>query len=212
MVEAFSLAGEATSSLVASSEVAQAWERPSALPGYATGELAAHVLLATARLRDVLRDDEPTAATVVDLAAFYGPNRLDDPSDLDAGLHPIIRRAGADAAERGPGAVAAQLREVVEDLTVRLPGEDPGRLVPVVNVRHGATTLEAYLRTRVVELVVHGDDLAASVGLAYAVPPAAADVVLGVCLELARARAGDLDVVRAFVRAERAEPDVLRVL
>ncbi len=212
VVEAFSLAGEATASLVASPEVAAAWERPSALTGYATGELAAHVLLATARLRDVLRDDEPTGATAVGLAAFYGPNRLDDPTDPDAGLHPLIRRAAADAAGRGPGAVAAALGEVVAELTARLPGEEPGRLVPVLNVHHGATALEAYLRTRVVELVVHGDDIAASVGLAYAVPPPAADVALGVCLELARARAGDLDVVRAFARAERADRDVLRVL
>ena len=93
-----------------------------------------------------------------------------------------------------------------------IPGADPGRLVSVLNVRNGATTLEEYLRTRVVELAVHGDDLAVSVGLRYEVPPVAADVVLGVCLELARARSGDLAVLRAFVRRERADADVLRVL
>jgi hypothetical protein len=89
---------------------------------------------------------------------------------------------------------------------------DPARLVSVVNVRGGATPLETYLRTRVVELVVHGDDLSASVGLAYEVPAAAAEVTLGVCLELARARSGDLAVVRAFTRRERADPGTLRVL
>lgn len=82
----------------------------------------------------------------------------------------------------------------------------------MVNVRGGFTTLDRYLRTRVVELAVHGDDLAASVGLAFDVPPAVADIVFGVCLELARARAGDLQVLRAFVRRERAAPGVLRVL
>jgi uncharacterized protein (TIGR03083 family) len=211
-VEAFSLAGRATAALAGSPEVAAAWERPSALAGYAVGELAAHVLIATARLRDVLRDDPPTGGTVVDLAGFYGPNRVDEGADRDAGLHPLIHAAAADGAQRGPEAVAAALGEVVSDLAARLPSEDPGRLVPVLNVRDGATPLHDYLRTRVVELVVHGDDLAASVGLGYDVATRVADVVLGVCLELARDRSGDLAVLRAFVRRERADADVLRVL
>jgi hypothetical protein len=176
------------------------------------GELAAHVLIATARLRDVLRDDPPSGATVVDLIGFYGPNRVDEGSDREGGLHPLIRAAAADGAKRGPEAVAAALGEVVGELAARLPGEDPGRLVPVLNVRDGATPLHDYLRTRVVELVVHGDDLAASVGLRYDVASRAADVVLGVCLEMARARSGDLAVLRALVRRERADSDVLRVL
>jgi hypothetical protein len=34
---------------------------------------------------------------------------------------------------------------------------------------------------------------------------------LEVCLELARARVGDLESLRAFTRTERAIPDALRV-
>jgi hypothetical protein len=101
---------------------------------------------------------------------------------------------------------------VLDRLRAVLPGADPARLVSVVNVRHGATTLDDYLRSRVVELVVHGDDLAASAGLASHPPEGAVEVVLLACLELARARAGDAAVVRAFTRRERADPGVLRVL
>ena len=211
-MEAFFAAGEATAAAVASPEVAGAWSEPSALAGYRVGELAGHVLLATARLEAVLAEDLEGGATVVDLAGFYGANRIDDPAGADAGLHPLIRAAGAQAAEPGPDAVAAELRAVLDRLRGVLPGADPARLVSVLNVRHGATPLETYLRTRVVELVVHGDDLAADAGLAYEVPAAAAEVTLQVCLELARARSGDLAVVRAFTRRERSGPDDLRVL
>lgn len=54
---------------------------------------------------------------------------------------------------------------------------------------------------------------ATTVGLVdQPIPPAAAEVVIGVCVELARARYGDLGVVRAFTRVERAGPDRIRVL
>jgi hypothetical protein len=211
LVDAFSAAGQATAAVVGSPEVAAAWDARSALEGYRVGELAAHTLLATARLEAVLAEAPPAEPTVVDLAGFFGPNRVDD-AGIDAGLHPLIRAAAADAAERGPEAVAVELGAVLDRLRAVLPPADPTRLVSVVNVRHGATPLGTYLRTRVVELVVHGDDLAASVGLAYEVPSAAADVTLEACLELARARSGDGAVIRGFTRRERAEPDVLRVL
>ncbi len=212
VVKAFVLAGEAAVAVVRSSEVAAAWEAPSALAGYRVGELAAHSLLATARLEVVLGEDPPASGTVVDLPGFYGSNRVDDPSDTEAGHHPFIRAMAADAAGRGATAVADELLAVLDRLRPTLADEDPARLVPVLNVRDGATPLLDYLRTRVVELVVHGDDLAVSVGLPYEAPAAAVDVTLGVCLELSRARSGDLAVVRAFVRGERAGPDVLRVL
>ncbi len=211
-VDAFFLAGEATAAVVGSPEVAAAWSAPSALADYRVGELAAHTLVATARLELVLGEEQRPGATVVDLPTFYGTNRVDDPSITDAGHHPLIRAVAGESAGRGPEAVARELRSTLDRLRPALAGADLGRLVSVLNVRNGATPLEEYLRTRVVELVVHGDDLAASVGLPYEVPPVAADVVLDACLALARARSGDLDVVRAFVRRERADAETLRVL
>ena len=212
VAEGFFAAGEATAAVVGSAEVAAAWSGPSALAGYQVGELAAHTLLATARTEAVLSEAAPADPAVVDIIGFYAPNRLDDPSDIEVGLHPLIRAAAAETAGRGPEAVTGDLRGVLDRVRPALAAADPERLVSVVNVRHGFTPLATYLRTRVVELVVHGDDLAASVGLAYDVPRVAADVTLGVCVELARARAGDLAVVRGFARRERATADVLRVL
>jgi hypothetical protein len=74
--------------------------------------------------------------------------------------------------------------------------------------------LSDYLRTRVLEVIVHGDDLASSVpAMRVPVPPPdAVGVSLGVCMELARERIGDLASLRAFTRMERALPDALRIL
>ena len=76
--------------------------------------------------------------------------------------------------------------------------------------------MSIYLTTRVVELCVHTDDLTVSVvsvGRADGEPPRlVADLVISLLVELARSRSGDLRVIRALVRRERAGSDVLRVL
>jgi len=55
--------------------------------------------------------------------------------------------------------------------------------------------------------------VASIAGLEVPAPPTdAVDVCVSVCLELARARVGDVAVLRAFTRAERAEEGALRVL
>jgi len=76
----------------------------------------------------------------------------------------------------------------------------------VWTVPGGATPLGCYLASRVVELVVHPDDLAVSVNLREVTPQrSAASIVIGVFVEMARHRSGDLDVIRAPARAERAD-------
>jgi len=68
-----------------------------------------------------------------------------------------------------------------------------------------------YLPTRVLELVVHGDDLATSVGIDAPLPESAATVTIDVMLDIARAVHGDLAVVRALSRRERADTAVFPV-
>jgi hypothetical protein len=84
----------------------------------------------------------------------------------------------------------------------------------VARIPGGTSTAADYLPTRVLEVVVHGDDIVASVaGLHHpGPPPEAMDVCLGLCLELARAQSGDVGALRAFTRAERADPGALRIL
>ncbi|MDP8961902.1 MAG: hypothetical protein M3N32_09840, partial [Actinomycetota bacterium] len=93
----------------------------------------------------------------------------------------------------------------------RLPETDTARRRIVV-LRDLTLTLDEYLRTRVVELLIHLDDLAASVGQRCPdVPDHAFRVVAGLLGELAAVRAGGLETVRSLARAER-HPQPVRAL
>jgi hypothetical protein len=73
-------------------------------------------------------------------------------------------------------------------------------------------SLEEYLRTRLVELAVHADDLAVSAGRAVADLPEQAWVVAAEVLGgVAALRSGGVLTVRALARAER-QPDAVRAL
>ena len=71
---------------------------------------------------------------------------------------------------------------------------------------------EGYLATRIVELLVHADDLRVSVGLLPASLPAdAATIAIGTLVDAARLVHGDLEVLRALTRSERTKPATLSV-
>ncbi|MFP5331913.1 MAG: hypothetical protein ACLGHX_06115 [Acidimicrobiia bacterium] len=74
-------------------------------------------------------------------------------------------------------------------------------------------SLDDYLVTRLVELIVHSDDLAVSVG---AIPPAfsreATGAVIDCLVGVARVRHGDEAVITALSRRERDTVNALRVL
>jgi hypothetical protein len=69
--------------------------------------------------------------------------------------------------------------------------------------------LDDMLVTRMMELAVHSDDLAVSVGIDTPVlPPSAVEVVIDLLSRLAVRRHGPTAVLRALSRAERA-PDTI---
>jgi uncharacterized protein (TIGR03083 family) len=212
-VPAFFSACDLAITVVGSAAVAERWEDDSALEGLTVGALAAHLYAAIRRLETALAQPEPEApVVVVGITEFYGPNRIDDRSQLDDTFHVAIRAEAAERAGKGAGALAASFEALVGRLRASLPGETSTRLVPVLRIEGGAALLSDYLLTRVVELMVHADDLAASVGMKVDPPSEVASAALGVFLELARTRSGDVAVLRAFSRRERADPEVLRVL
>ena len=132
-------------------------------------------------------------------------------ADISETANQAIRARGEEAAAGGPAALASDAQATLERLTSRLAGEKPERPVRVAGGL--AMTLDEYLRTRVVELVVHADDLAASVGVEpvphrQATTAVAIDVLVGV----ARIRHGDMAVLRALARRERDTVGALRVL
>jgi hypothetical protein len=90
-----------------------------------------------------------------------------------------------------------------------MPGAPADR---VVDLGDWALTLDDFLLTRVLEVVVHADDLAVSLGVATpALPVAATDAAVELLARLAVWRHGPVAVVRALARRERA-PDSVAAL
>jgi hypothetical protein len=213
-VPAFFEAAELASNLLAQDVVARRWTDGSALAGMSVGGLAAHIYLGVRRLEASLEEALPEVPTTVGVAAFYGANRVDHPDDLATGMQRYVRDESEQRAARyGPGGTHQRFVRVVGRLQDRLPETPLVRPVPVLQVPDGVTPLAEYLATRVTELVVHSDDLAASVDLPpLALPGKAASVAVDVLVTLARGRSGDLEVIRALSRRERASEGVLRAL
>jgi hypothetical protein len=195
-------------------ELAQAWGQPSAVARYSIGGMAAHAVKGgVVRLIQVLEEPEPADGHPVTLVDFCGPNRMAQPDDDDP-LFAVLRASAEEVALEGQPALLDSCRSARSTLALRLPTMPANRAVSVVRIAGGVVSLRDYLRTRVLEVVVHGDDLVASVKGCDApdLPPAAVEVCLELCLELARAQLGDRAALRAFTRAERADPDALRIL
>ncbi|MBC7762607.1 MAG: hypothetical protein H7201_12605 [Candidatus Saccharibacteria bacterium] len=72
--------------------------------------------------------------------------------------------------------------------------------------------LDEYLRTRLVELAIHIEDLALSINVTATVPMAAVAAAVDVLVAVARERHGDIAVLRALSRRERDTVMALRVL
>ena len=201
-VSAFVEAGRAAVALLSTPEVAAAWRAPSVLEGYTVGGLANHLEIAVGLLPAALDAPEPDGPTCR-LVEFYA-------ADPPEGFYDAVR-AGAERRGHGPEDVAAAMQATVDDAAARLPAEDPGRAVPVLLGPGTPARLDDYVSTRIVELVVHGDDLAASAGIGFEPPTAAAQEVAAVLVDMAMARSGAAAVLRAFTRAERSDPAVLHV-
>jgi uncharacterized protein (TIGR03083 family) len=191
--------------LAADDVVAAAWHEPSALAGYSVGGLVGHAVSCTQVIERYL-DRGAGGGVPIEKGAYYGP--VPSPSQA-AEMHAGIRARGDQVAEAGPRSVVAELDALRARLDERLAAEPRERTIVVVG---GATMrLDDYLETRIVELVVHHDDVARSVAVATIVPPEALGVAVEHLVAVARGRHGDLAVLRAFARRERDDRDALHV-
>ena len=142
---------------ISSPVVEAAWEQPSTLAGQTIGGLAGHLARgAIWVVGDYLDQPEPQAATF-DSADHYFSALVALATDDS---NQAIRERGATVAEAGPRAVAATAASRLDALVERLGREPADRLTVVAG---GAMRLDDYLQTRLVEQVVHLDDLGRSV-------------------------------------------------
>jgi hypothetical protein len=201
-------------SLLSSAAVREAWDEASAIDGYTVGGVAAHAVQGVIWFKQMLSDPEPRDLREVTVTEFYGTNRVDVGSQRDDPLASALQAEAEAFALSGAPAVLEPCTTSRDSLAVLLETVDSSRAMPVLRVPGGQVPLREYLRTRVLEVVVHGDDVLCSVQSTKLAdpPPEAVTVSLGVCIEMAEARVGGLDVLRSMTRVERAIPDALRVL
>ena len=189
-------------------ELAERWQQDSVLPQFAVAALAGHLLRGMTTVEQYLDGPEPDGASISAARYFHTVIRSADISDP---AHQAIRGRGAEAAVGGPAALAGEARAALGRLSPRLAGMGAGRRLRVAGGL--VMTLDEYLRTRVVELVIHADDLAASLDLELAPPrPDTCAIAIDVLVGVARIRHGDMAVLRALARRERDVVEALRVL
>ena len=143
------------------------WERPTGCVPWSVADLFAHVSAAVGRLPAMLAEEPPPRAEV-SAADYYRPDARFSP-EVDA-----VRISSARQHAGGPALVGvfAAVRTQVDRLCA--PESD----TRVVRTRHGdPMLLSAFMLTRVVELAVHGLDLAAALGRAPWTTPEAASLV-----------------------------------
>ncbi|MBV9661668.1 MAG: maleylpyruvate isomerase N-terminal domain-containing protein [Acidimicrobiales bacterium] len=196
----------AFATLAATPEVGAAWSHPSALDTYEVGDVAGHVLSSTLAIERFLDREPPTVAPLPPATYYsYMPSAREAPD-----AHAAIRDRATALAARGQAVIVEELLALHRRLTERLGSEPADRLVEVTGRR--AMRLDDYLETRVVELVVHLDDLAASVGSATELPAEAAALTIRHLVDAARHRHGEVAIIRALTRKERVETDPFPLL
>ena len=201
---------EAAASLMSDPIVDEAWERPSVLDGMTVGALCAHLVRAAGATIAYLDRSDPTTETDAGVDAGIGAD-VETLSAvtyfraaLEAPIHDRIKEVSATEAAAGPGATSAACTELANRLGQRLAQEPPDRMIEALGDR--LLTLDDFCRTRLIEVLLHIDDLARSVDLPTPdTDPDGRAVVIDVLVGIARDRDGDWPIIHALARRERAD-------
>ncbi|MBX7266205.1 maleylpyruvate isomerase N-terminal domain-containing protein [Micromonospora sp. Llam7] len=161
-------------------------DRPTGCPPWTVADLLAHVHTGAARLAGMLAAPAPARARV-DAAGYFDATKFSpevDAARVEAARVEAVRVEAVEAGVRvgppehrrasGPG-LAADFERAWRATLAAVDAHSPDR---VVRTRHGdAMTTTQFLRTRVVEVGVHGLDLAAALGRPPWLTPAAGRVI-----------------------------------
>ena len=207
--EEFLGASDAALGLLESPEVAAGWGSASACEGFTVGGLAAHLAWQVESARWAVESERPAAGAEVTPLTEHYARALWVGADLDAPVNTGIRDTGEKRAAPGAVEVARSARAAREVLAGVFGSLSPQEVVAVPWIEGRAMTAEDVLATRVLELLIHTDDLAVSVGVAT---PAASDAayarVIGILTGVSVRRFGALAVLRGLSRAERAPESI----
>ncbi len=200
--DAYLLAATSAAELLDDPAVANLWSKPSALESFTVSGLAGHLAGQVLTLRRLL-DEPPPQGELVSLVGHYSRVLWID-ADVEAEVNVAIREGGESNASAGAAALAAQTKAAVAAVRERLAVEPEDRMVSPP-AGPWCLRLDDFLVTRMMEISVHSDDLAYSVGIdAPALPESVLEPVLALLTRLAVRRHGSSAVLRALTRAERA--------
>ena len=190
----------------------QRFDAPSALAELSVRGLAGHLLRAMTTVETYLEapaPPDPPEAGLLSAAGYYAAVLTPD-RDLGSDFNRAIRQRAMESAPDRADDFVLEWADTAARLSSRLDQEPDERLVQVYGGH--VLTLDDYLVTRLVELVVHADDLAISLAEAPPELPGAAAVVIATLVAVARLRHGDTAVVRALTRRERDTVGALQVI
>ncbi len=187
--------------LVASPAVAAAWDNESALPGMTVGGLTRHLVSQPECAVEFLSSPPPAHAQTVSLMDYFaGVDWL--AAGVNEPENTSIRDDFNELAAPGASDSLAILERSRAELGPAIAAAGPATYVPW---QDRALQLDDFLVCRLLEIVVHADDLAVSVDLPTPrFDPEVLDPVLGLMAALAQRRHGQDAVVRALAREERA--------
>ena len=198
---AFVAATDHVAAIVSRDAVAAAWHEQSALAEWEVGGLVAH--LASQPSTAVALLGAHPIGNPIPLEEHYARSAWVDAS-LDDEINVSIRETSDARAVAGPDPVLADVIEAREVLPDLLAAQPDGRAV-LIPWAGWSLSLDDFLTGRLMEIVVHGEDVAASVGFTSpALPREVLDPVLALLTRLAVTRHGQGAVVSALTRAERA--------
>jgi hypothetical protein len=195
------------SELVARPEVTAAWSSESSCAGMSVGGLARHLVSQPVNVVNLLRADrsDGAAAETIDLLEHYRrASWLRE--DHDGETNRSIRAAADREAVDGPDLAWEALARARADLHRVLADPPPTVYVPW---QGWSLATDDFLVTRLMEMVVHADDLASSIPVATpAFGPEVLDPVFRLLTALAVRRHGQDALVRTLTRPQRAPSTV----
>lgn len=189
--------------LASAPEVAAAWGTESTCAGMTVGALTCHLLSQTEVTAAFLHYPPPTAlAPITLLEHFDRAEWVSAPLEDEA--HSSVRDESEESAAAGPQTVLADAADVLGRLTPALSApRDPA--VVYIPWHDWALTTDDFLVSRAMELIVHSDDLAASVGMSTPkFPPTVIANVVHILGAIGLQRHGQDAVIRTLIRPQRA--------
>ncbi|MCU7723159.1 maleylpyruvate isomerase N-terminal domain-containing protein [Actinoplanes sp. KI2] len=178
-----------------------AWTSPTRCRPWDARALLAHVRVAVARVPQALAEPAPPAADVSALAYYRPDERFSPATNTDR-----IVTAQAQASDLPAPAILAELDDLRSAIVGMCTPEPPDR---VIRTRHGdAMLLTEFLKTRVIEVAVHGFDLADALAQPSWLTPAAADLLQDLLLGPSRTAPDPERFLRAAT-GRATDPDLL---